>query len=113
MSAIPRGVTMGVTIPCPICGADFVAFGRRHWCSPACRQASYRRRHQLPRASLVEAPPPGSRRAVTVYACPLCEQRYLGVQRCDECNVFCARVGVGGCCPACDEPIAIDELMGQ
>ncbi|HEX9506418.1 MAG TPA: M15 family metallopeptidase [Acidimicrobiia bacterium] len=50
-------------------------------------------------------------RSDTVYACPNCETRYLGEQRCDECNTWCRRVGPGGLCPCCDEPVAVTDLL--
>jgi len=28
-------------------------------------------------------------------------------------STFMRRVGIGGCCPSCDEPIAINELLDQ
>lgn len=98
-----------VTIPCPACGAQFTPAGRQNFCSHACRQAAYRQRHPPP-VPTIELPPPQQRRGVTVYACPSCDSRYLGQQRCPECNIFCRRVGIGGCCPSCDEPIAAQEL---
>jgi len=48
----------------------------------------------------------------TVYECPECEQRYLGVRRCDACNLFCRRIGPGALCPHCDEPVAHKDLDG-
>jgi hypothetical protein len=98
-----------VTIRCPCCGRLFTPVGRQRWCSDACRQAAHRRRHQPP---TLPQPLPPSRplRPGTVYVCPHCDQRYLGQQRCPDCNVFCQRVGYGGHCPNCDEPVAHDEL---
>jgi hypothetical protein len=98
-----------VTTRCPCCGRGFIPMGRRRWCSDACRQAAHRRRHQPPPSPL-EPPPPRPRRPATVYACASCDQRYLGEQRCPDCNRFCQRVGFGGHCPSCDEPIAHIEL---
>ena len=46
----------------------------------------------------------------TIYQCPECGQRYLGQQRCDDCGTFCRRIGPGGPCPHCDEPVAIKDL---
>ena len=46
----------------------------------------------------------------TVYYCPDCDTRYLGVQRCEGCDRFCRRLGAGGICPCCDEPVALKEL---
>jgi hypothetical protein len=42
----------------------------------------------------------------------VCESRYLGEQRCDDCGVFCRRIGFGGTCPHCDEAVAVEDLMG-
>jgi hypothetical protein len=58
-------------------------------------------------------PPARPRRPVTVYACPSCEARYLGEQRCGDCGVFCHRVGLGGACPHCDEPVAVADLIAE
>jgi len=93
-----------VTILCPVCRVRrFVPIGRKRVCSPACRQAAFRR-------PLV-VPPYHSRRNQTVYECPSCETRYLGNQRCSECGVFCRRVGAGGLCPECGEPVAVADLL--
>jgi len=100
------GVT---TVTCPRCGAGFVPSGRRRWCSDACRQAAHRRRHQP--AEAVELPPHRPRKPGTVYVCPDCEQRYLGEQYCPDCSTFSRRLGGGGLCPSCDEPIAHAELQ--
>lgn len=102
----------GVTVPCPVCGAPVAAAGRRRYCSDACRQAGHRRRHGGP-SGPPELPPGRPRRPVTVYACVSCEARYLGDQRCPDCNRFCAAVGVGGCCPACGDPVAYGELSSD
>ena len=95
---------------CPACGQPVIPAGRRRWCSDACRQAAWRRRHPSPAGSGPAAPPHASRDA-TIYQCPGCDQRYLGQQRCDDCGTFCRRVGPGGPCPHCDEPVAINDLI--
>ncbi|MGI8722945.1 MAG: hypothetical protein ACR2JG_12040 [Geodermatophilaceae bacterium] len=88
------------------------ARGRQAYCDQACRQAAYRRRHASPTAAANAAIPPGrSQRTGTVYACPDCETRYLGQQRCDECNTFAIRLGPGGTCPDCDTLITVEELL--
>ncbi len=48
-----------------------------------------------------------------VYQCPDCEQRYLDERRCPDCQLFCRRIGTGGPCPNCDEPVAHEDLSGQ
>ncbi len=51
-------------------------------------------------------------KADTVYECPHCEIRYLGEQRCDDCNTWCRRLGPGGTCPHCDDNIiAVSDLI--
>ena len=89
------------TIPCPQCQTPFTPHGRRQWCT--CRQAAWRRRHTAPRAVLPT-------KDATIYQCPNCETRYLGQQRCPDCNTWCRRIGPGGTCPHCDEPVAISDL---
>ena len=114
-----RRVTIGVTTTtttgaptrsCPICGAGFTWVGRRRYCSDACRARAYRRRRAA-RAPELPAPPPGGVRARSVYECPECGERYLGEQRCDGCGVFCRRIGLGGACPHCGEPVAVADLI--
>jgi predicted nucleic acid-binding Zn ribbon protein len=78
-------------------------------CSDRCRQALWRRRHQptpIPPA-LPKALP---RRTYTIYECDDCGTRRLGEQRC-ECGRFMRRVGPGGLCPCCSEPITTEELL--
>jgi hypothetical protein len=97
----------GVTTPCAVCGRGFSPVGRRRFCSDACRQAAWRRRHPTP----LPAVPARAPRAAVVYECPVCAARYLGEQRCPDCHVFCRRVGPGGSCPHCDEPVAVADLI--
>jgi len=47
--------------------------------------------------------------ALVVYECPGCGERLLE-RRCPDCNVFCRRLGVGGCCPGCGEMVTVEEL---
>lgn len=108
------GVTIAGAV-CPTCGHGFRPVGRRQFCSDACRQAAWRRRHHAPVPAVSAIPPrvaPGSTVAIAVvYECPVCGARLLGEQRCPDCNVFCRRVGPGGRCPACDEPVAVVDLI--
>ena len=99
-----------LTITCPICGHGFHPIGRRRFCSDACRQAAWRARQPVTPVAPI---PPRSPRPVTVYACPACETRYLGTQRCPDCHLFCRRIGPGGACPHCDEPVALVDLVSN
>jgi hypothetical protein len=96
---------------CVRCGTEFVPSGRRRYCSDACKQADWRARQapaQLgPDQRNTERPVCPEH---TVYECPQCDTRYLGARRCEECNLFCRRIGPGGLCPHCDEPVAYDDL---
>jgi hypothetical protein len=113
----PWGDDPGTTGPahaCPLCAASFIPVGRQRYCSDACRKRAWKRARHDPRrqarATIALAP---RRRATTVYECPDCEERYLGEQWCPSCNRPCRRVGVGGLCPACDHPVAVDDLIAQ
>jgi hypothetical protein len=105
--AQPPWRNVGETIPCPVCQQPFAPVGRQRVCSAACRQALWRRRHPVS----LPVTPPRAAPAETVYACPSCETRFLGQQRCPDCGVFCRRVGPGGLCPSCDEPVALADLL--
>jgi len=98
-----------VTQRCSFCAAVLVGGRARQFCDGACRQAAYRRRHQpvTEIMALSAARPKGS----TVYECDGCGERFLGTQRCETCNRFARRVGTGGHCPSCFEPVAVVDLM--
>lgn len=100
---------VGVTMNCVICGNPFTSVGRQRWCSHACRQAAYRRRHAPP--SLPSLPPPTHRRHTSIYECTSCGTRQLGEQRCADCGLFGTRIGAGGSCPHCEEPVVVEELL--
>ena len=101
-----------VTPTCPACDRSFAPTGRQQYCSGACRAAAYRARRDGPRPH-VSVPRSQPRRPITVYECPDCGQRALGSQYCAECSSFMTRIGIGGACPNCDEPVAITELGHQ
>lgn len=90
---------------CPVCGADFPASGRRQYCSDACKQHAWRARHTVAPIAARVAP------IDSVYQCAACEQRYLGVRRCPDCNLFNRRLGPGGPCPHCDEIVALSDIV--
>lgn len=102
----------GVTMTCPVCQRAFAPTGRQKFCSDACRAAAYRRRRDTTRASVV-VPNAQPRRPITVYECDTCGARAVGEQRCADCATFMRKVGIGGNCPCCDEPVAVVELVGQ
>jgi hypothetical protein len=89
---------------CPTCRAPLERLGRQRFCSTGCRQKAWRARRAAPVEPVVAKPD-------TVYACPDCDTRYLGEQRCDDCNTWCRRLGPGGLCPCCDQPVAITDLL--
>ncbi|MGH3550383.1 MAG: hypothetical protein ACRDQU_20150 [Pseudonocardiaceae bacterium] len=99
------------TSPCPVCGTGFLPVRRQRFCSPACRQTAYRRRHPI--EPTVPIPDGRPRREITVYTCPECDQRYLAQQWCHDCNRPCTRIGYGGPCPHCEEPVTVDDLLPE
>ena len=102
------GVTMTA---CPVCGTPFVPAGRQRFCGHACRQTAYRGRQ--PTTVLAPIEPAIARRDVTIYECTECGQRYHAQQWCPDCNRPCRRLGTGGPCPSCGDPITVDDLINQ
>jgi hypothetical protein len=100
---------------CPICQIDTVPT-RARYCSDACKQRAYRLRRAAVTPTDLASPATEPRRrqapvAHTVYECPSCETRLLGTQRCPDCHVFCRRLGLGGPCPHCDEPVLLTDIL--
>lgn len=83
---------------CAGCGQTFLPAGRALHCSAACRKRVFRARHQpvTDRAVDLAKAPAGARREHTVYECPDCGARQLGVQRCQDCGLFGRAAGLGG-----------------
>jgi hypothetical protein len=50
-------------------------------------------------------------RSSVIYEFPPCETRYLDERRCPDCNLFTGRIGPGGSCPHCEQPVAISDLI--
>lgn len=109
-TAHPSG-DVSVTASCAACNGPMPTGRTRQYCSPACRQDGYRRRHQPPRTSTL-LPARRSRRDGTVYACSDCDSRYLGEQWCFECTRPCQRLGAGGLSPCCEEIVLVSEILG-
>lgn len=101
-----------VTTTCPVCQHHFTPTGRQKFCSDACRAAAYRRRRDADRPPLT-IPKARPRRPITVYECDSCGTRAVGDQRCPDCSTFMRKIGLGGNCPHCDDPVAITELLDQ
>jgi hypothetical protein len=97
---------------CPLCQRSFTPVGRQRYCSDACRAAAYRRRRHSQRPTIT-VPKVQPRRAITVYECDSCGYRALGEQRCPDCATFMRKIGMGGECPCCGEPVSILELLNQ
>lgn len=103
---------------CPVCGEWYQPVGRARYCSQACRQHAYRLRHaqvQTREAKLETWMRGLERRSAvlqqTAYECPSCEQRYLLIRCCPDCNLICRKLGLGGTA-RCDELILVSELIG-
>ena len=103
------------TPTCPVC-AGLLPSARAHYCSEACKQPAYRLRHRERTATEAAARAAELKRlctlvAHTLYECPVCGERSLGVQRCPDCHRFGRALGLGGACPHCDELILSAELL--
>jgi len=112
---LPSGDDMTTTpagsqLLCPVCWTPFTRAGRQLYCTDKCRKTAWTRR-RTPPAVAAPVPPARPRRDVTIYACPTCSQRYHAQQWCPDCNQPCTRIGLGGPCPHCDEPVAIADLL--
>ena len=100
---------------CLLCAAPRRS-GRGRYCSAAGRQRAFRLRHTaLPTLEARLLRNALRRRATltehTVYECPSGDARFLGEQRCPDCNRFCRAVGLGGACPDCEQPVLLSELL--
>jgi hypothetical protein len=102
---------------CPVCQTTITS-ARARYCSDACKQRAYRLRQSGDAVVDLDTLTADlrSRQALvarTVYECPTCEARFLGDQRCPDCHIFCRRLGLGGPCPHCDDPVTLAELLGM
>ncbi len=97
---------------CPSCLRPFTRQGRQTYCTAACRQKAYRQRQLIIEIRAASpTPPQRHRRDMSVYQCPECEQVFLGEQWCPDCQRPCQRLGLGGSCPHCAEPVTVDQLL--
>ena len=101
---------------CVMCGGDLPS-RRAKYCTRAHQQRSYRLRHQTPTPDLTLVRRALQRRkaliAHTIYECGGCGERFVGLRRCESCNLFCGAVGLGGSCPECDSLVLLDDLLGE
>jgi len=90
---------------------------RSIYCSPACKQRCYRARHASPHLAKVGTHAPKrvrtDRVAHSVFECSSCGERFVGIRRCPDCNLYLANLGLGGACVHCDEPLLLTELLGD
>ena len=90
---------------------------RAIYCSAACKQRRYRTRHASIGRTEVGIPAPErvrpDRVAHSVYECTNCSERFVGLRRCPDCNLFLRNLGFGGVCVHCDEPLLLTELLGD
>jgi hypothetical protein len=100
---------------CLLCGQP-TGSARARYCTDACKQRAYRLRQPTtagdPTALVGELKQRGQLGAHTIYECPECQTRYVGHQRCSDCNRFCRALGPGGTFSQCDEPLLLTELLG-
>ncbi len=102
---------------CPVCGSPLTQSLRAHYCSRACQQRAYRLRRepapdQLVAGFTAELKTRGALIEQTVYECPQCEERFLGERRCENCNLWCRKLGLGGVCVHCEDIVLVTELLG-
>ena len=99
---------------CPVCRTAFYTSGRGRYCSGTCRQRALRARRRAAAFrpdAITPAFDPFALAGHTVYECPSCRTRLLGWRRCPKCHLMCRRLGLGGPCPHCTKPVAVDELL--
>ena len=102
---------------CLVCLATLPS-RRARYCSIACKQHAYHLRQidlTATDAKLLatELKRLGELVAHTIYECPDCGERFVAERRCPDCHRFCRKLGLGGCCPDCQQPVLLAELLGQ
>ncbi len=95
----------------PVCWTPFIRVRRQRFCSDNCRKTAWTRTRRANERPTQPVPSPVRRREATVYSCPYCEVRYYAQQWCPDCNQPCTRIGLGGLCPHCEEPVALTDLL--
>jgi predicted RNA-binding Zn-ribbon protein involved in translation (DUF1610 family) len=108
-TALPAAST---ALPCPVCQSWFIVRGKQLYCGKLCRDTAYRRRKQSA-SRPIQQPTMRLQRAVTVYECEACGERSLGSGRCEQCRTFMRKLGLGGICPHCDEPVTVTDVLKE
>src|SRR5688500_10815102 len=108
--------TAGAVPCCPVCTATPPS-RRARYCSVACKQRAYRLRQIDVTATdagllATELKRLGELVAHTIYECLDCGERFVGERRCPDCHRFCRKLGLGGCCPDCQQPVLLADLLG-
>ena len=95
---------------CPICQTRFTPAGRQRYCSGACRKTALRRRHQdQPPAPVPRQPAPGATTPST--NAPTAGSGSPASSAAPTAQIFARRIGLGGPCPHCGEPVALTDLL--
>ena len=97
---------------CPICDVLFTS-RRARYCSGACRMKALRRRRYFAAQPPAAPAPVGQPEWQPIYECADCGRRMLGDHRCPDCNHFGRRLGLGGLCPHCDQPVVLTDLAAR
>ncbi len=97
---------------CIVCNLQISTPRGRHYCSSACRNKAWRRRRDQ-RLFRSDTNVPGQPSWLAIYVCPNCKRRLVGAHRCPDCNIFGSRLGLGGRCPHCQEPVLLTDLASN
>jgi hypothetical protein len=96
---------------CLVCDVEILSPRGRHYCSSACRNKAWRRR-RYETTFRSDRDLPGQPSWQAIYECPRCRRRLIDDHRCPDCNLFGNRLGLGGPCPHCHEPVLLTDLAG-
>ena len=103
-------------VPCCLVCTASLPPRRARYCSVACKQRAYRLRQVDVSATDADLLATGLERlgelvAHTIYECLDCGDRFVGERQCPDCHRFCRKLGLGGCCPDCQQPVLLAELL--
>ena len=104
-----------VTWQCVVCDAPLPK-RRSRYCSKECYRRGSDIRRIAPAGVIrqhLERQRPAQSGWLTVYACNSCGTRALTESGCPSCGGTLARVGLGGPCPHCHEPVLLTDLASS